>query len=86
MLESKFKHNTKLIVRFIDDMLIVWEIAHNKARDWKEFKLYVSIASRLKWGLEDLREEIVFLDLDIWIDRQHSKFMNNPHMKKEYFF
>ena len=74
--------NLKLMVIFTDYMFIVWERVHNQANYWKEFKLCVNKASHLKWKYEDLGEEVVFLYLEIWIDRQNSQFMHKPRIKR----
>ena len=71
------------MVRVVDDMFIVWERANNQFSDWKDFKLCVNQESHLKWFCEDLGEEVVFLELGIWIDRQNRKFVHKPHTKKE---
>ena len=74
------------MIRFADDMLIVWEKVSEQLDDWKDFKSCVSQVSHLNWACEDLGEEAVFLDLEIWIDQQNNKCMRKSQEKKEYMF
>ena len=63
------------MVRFTDDVLIAWEEIVNQSRAWSGFKSCASKASNLKLVCEDLGEEVLFLDLEIWIDINHNKFV-----------
>ena len=67
ILESVFKINTRLMVRFFDGTLIVWCKVENQSDDWKHFEQFLNQASNLNWFCEDLGEAAVFLDLEIGI-------------------
>ena len=61
---------------------MIWEKVQNQPNDWKDFKLCTSKESYLNCVCEDLGEEVVFIDTEIWIDREGRKFMHEPHTKK----
>ena len=59
--ESRFKRNIKLMVRLVDDMLMIGEKVSNEIDDWKYFKSHAIQASYLSLVCEDLCEEAFFL-------------------------
>ena len=82
LMESRFKANIVVLVRFIDDMFIIWREIKTQPRNWKDFQICLNKASNLNWGCEDLGDKVVFLDLEIWIDRKEQRFMFKPHAKE----
>ena len=85
ILESRFRTNAKLIARFVDDMLIVWEKAKAQPGDWKDVKLCSNNVSNLNRVCKDLVKSVVFLDLNIWIDYKRNALMREPHTKRNHF-
>ena len=55
-------HKTKIIVliRFIDDMFIIWKKNKQQPKSWRDFKTCLNQASNLDWVCEDLGEKVVF--------------------------
>ena len=82
ILESKNLQNVLVLVRFIDVMLIIWKRIKTQPNDWNGFKRCLNQASNLNWVCESLGERMVFLDLEIWIDRRENIFMHKPHTKE----
>ena len=82
LIESRFKANIVVLVRFIDDMFIIWREIKTQPGKWKDFQICLNKASNLNWGCEDLGDKVVFLDLEIWIDRKEQRFMFKPHTKE----
>ena len=82
ILESKHRKNILLLVRFTCDVLIIWKKVKKEPNDWKEFERCLNNVSNLNWVCEDLVEKVVFLDLEILIDRREKKFTHKPHTKE----
>ena len=82
LLESKHKTNIIELVRFIDEMFIIWKKNKRQPNKWRDFKMCLNQASNLNWVYEDLRVRVVFLDLEIWNDRKDKKFTHKPYTKE----
>ena len=80
--ESKYRKNVLVLVRFTDDMFIIWKKIKNQPNGWKGFKRCPNQPSNLNYFFEDLGEKVVFVDLEIWIDRKEHTFMHKPHTKE----
>ena len=82
LMESRFEANIVVLVRFIDDMFIIWRKIKMLPYNWRDFKTCLNKASNLNWVCEDLGDRVIFLDLEIWIDRKEQRFMFKPHTKE----
>ena len=69
LLESRHKTNVMVLVRFIDDMFIIWKKNKQQPNIWRDFKMCFNHASNLNRFCEDLGEKIISLDLEAWIGR-----------------
>ena len=65
LLNRKFKSNLLFLVRFIDDMLLVWKEVRTEPDNWRTFKVCLNKASNLNWEFTDLSDKLVFLGLEI---------------------
>ena len=54
ILESKYKKNKLVLVRFINDMFIIWRKIKTQHDDWKGFKRCINQESDLNWVYEEL--------------------------------
>ena len=82
ILESKHRKKILVLVRFACYIFIIWINVNRQPDDWKGFKGCLNQASNLNWVCEELGERVVFLDLEIWIDRKEKMFVHKPHTKE----
>ena len=82
ILESKYRKNILVLVRFIDDMFIIWRKIKAQPDDWKGFKRCLNQVSNLNWVCEELGKRVVFLYLEIRIDRMEKICMHKLHTKE----
>ena len=54
ILEIKFRKKILVLVRFTDDVFVIWRKIKRQPDDWKGFKGCLNQASNLNWVCEEL--------------------------------
>ena len=79
----KYRKNSIVFKRHIDDIFIIWRIQGEYDDGFNEFKRTLNNTSNLDWECEELSETVTFLDLDITINRKSKRFECKTHLEKQ---
>lgn len=85
ILNEMFDSKMRLNKRFIDDKFGLFD-THPLNPTFDDFKAFMNSVTSLKWKTTQLSEKVVFLDLEIWINRQSNRLEYKPYTKPENLF
>ena len=73
VLEMVFQEYLRVDVRFVDDKAGLWKVMQSttsrKHRSCKDYTNFLQKLCGLDWERSELKDNMVFLDLHVWIDR-----------------
>ena len=84
-LQDLFGKHLHLNKRFVDEKIRLWKVIPNGST-YSEYKNNLNKVCKLNWEASSLSNQVMFLDLIIWIDRKSQKLKYKPYTKNEKLF
>ena len=82
----RFKKNSLLYLRYIDDIFVVWRDFPSQPDTFTDFKRTLDNQCNLKWTTEERNNKTNFLDLTIELDTKNSTFTTRTYQKASNLF